>query len=78
MGAEALLLLGEEILERNPARGRATGHLIDVLMMAMFGHARARTEAEFRALLDQAGFVLAHVIPTASALSLVSWHRAKP
>jgi hypothetical protein len=71
MGADALLLLGEEILERDPARGRATAYLIDVQMMAMFGHARARTEAEFRALLDQAGFVLTRVMPTASPLSLI-------
>jgi hypothetical protein len=46
MGSEALLLLGEEILEVDSARGQAAGYLIDVQMMTMFGHARARSEAE--------------------------------
>ena len=71
MGADALLLIGEDILERDPARGRETGYLIDMQMMAMFGYARARSEAEFRALLDQAGFALTLVVPTASPLSVI-------
>ena len=71
MGPDAVLLMGEEILERDPARGRATAYLVDMQMMAMFGHARARTEAEFGALLDQAGFELARVVPTASPMSVL-------
>ena len=71
MGPDAVLLIGEEILESDPARGRATAYLTDLQMMAMFGQARARTEAEFRALLDQAGFELARVVPTASPLSVL-------
>ena len=58
MRAEAVLLLGEEILEIDPGRGQATAYLIDVQMMTMFGHARARSEGEFRALLDQSGFIM--------------------
>jgi hypothetical protein len=69
--ADAVLLLGEDILEPDPARGDATGYLIDVQMMAMFGHARARSEAEFRSLLERSGFVLERVIPTASPVSIV-------
>ena len=46
VGPHATLLLGEEILEVEPARGETTSYLIDVQMMAMFGHARARSEAE--------------------------------
>ena len=71
MGSEALLLLGEEILEVDSARGQATGYLIDVQMMTMFGHARARSEAEFRSLLDQSGFTLRRVIHTASPVSII-------
>ena len=71
MSEHSLLLLGEEILEPDPARGRATGYLIDVQMMAMFGRARARSEAEFRGLFDQAGFSLRRVIPTSSPVSII-------
>jgi hypothetical protein len=71
MGEASLLLLGEEILEPDPARGRATGYLIDVQMMAMYGQARSRSEAEFRGLFDQAGFSLRRVIPTSSPVSII-------
>jgi hypothetical protein len=71
MRGHSLLLLGEEILEPDPARGRATGYLIDVQMMAMFGQARARSEAEFRGLFEQAGFALRRVIPTSSPVSII-------
>jgi hypothetical protein len=40
-------------------------------MMAMFGSARERTEAEFRALLTAAGFDLRRVIPTASLVTIL-------
>lgn len=71
MRSHARLLLGEQILEPDPARGRATGYLIDVQMMAMFGRARQRSEADFRCLLDQSGFSLRRVIPTASPVSII-------
>jgi hypothetical protein len=71
MGPGAVLLVGEELLERDPARSKATGYLIDVQMKAMFGHARARSEADFRRLLDQSDFVLQRVIATASPISIV-------
>lgn len=71
MGPQARLLLGEQILEPDPARGRATGYLIDVQMMAMFGDARERSEAEFRGLFDQSGFSLRRVIPTTSPVSII-------
>src|SRR5215210_85193 len=71
MGSEARLLLGEQILEPDPARGRPAGYLIDTQMMAMFGSARERTVEEFRGLLAEAGFALARVIPTASPVSIV-------
>jgi hypothetical protein len=71
MGEHSLLLLGEQILEPNPAYGRATGYLIDVQMMAMFGHARERSEVEFRGLFDQSGLSLRRVIPTASPIAII-------
>jgi hypothetical protein len=71
MSERSLLLLGEEILEPDPLRGRATSYLIDIQMMAMFGRARARSEVEFRALLDQAGFSLRRVIATSSPVSII-------
>jgi hypothetical protein len=71
MRPDALLLLGEEILELDPARGRAVSYLIDMQMMAMFGHARARSEGEFRILLRRAGFTLRRIIATQSPVSIV-------
>lgn len=71
MGSEARLLLGEQILEPDPARGRPAGYLIDTQMMAMFGSARERTVEEFRGLLAETGFALARVVPTASPVSIV-------
>jgi hypothetical protein len=56
MSRDAHLLIGEQILKPDPARGRATDYLIDVHMMAMFGDARERTEAEHRDLLTASGF----------------------
>ena len=54
MSGDARLLIVEQILEPDPARGRATDYLLDVHMMAMFGDARERTEAEHRDLLMDA------------------------
>lgn len=71
MGPHSLLLLGEQILEPDPARGRATGYLIDVQMMTMFGRARERSEVEFRTMFDQSGFSLRQVIPTPSPIAIL-------
>jgi len=71
MGKDALLLLGEQILEPDPTRGQPMGYLIDIQMMAMFGHARQRTEAEFSGLFAASGFALRRVIATASPVSIV-------
>ena len=65
------LLIVERILEPDPTRGRPTDYLIDTQMMAMFGSARERTEAEFQALLVAAGFDLLRVIATASPVSIL-------
>ena len=71
MDPHARLLIGEQVLEPDPARGQAAAYLIDMQMMAMFGHARTRTEAEFNDLLSQSGFTLRRVIPTGSPVSII-------
>lgn len=71
MGPDGVLLLVEQILQPDPARGRATGYLIDTQMMAMFGHARERSEAEFRGLFALSDFELQRVVPTASPVSII-------
>jgi hypothetical protein len=46
------------------------GKIIDLEMLVMPG-GKERTEAEFRALFDRAGFTLTRVVPTKSPLSVV-------
>ena len=71
MAPEALLLLGEQVLELDPARGQSAGYLVDAQMMAMFGSARERAVDEFRGLLAEAGFALRRIVPTASPVSII-------
>ncbi len=66
MDKNAVLLIGEQILEPDPTRGRPSSYLIDVQMLAMFGSARERSEAEFRHLLAASGFAVRRIIPTQS------------
>jgi hypothetical protein len=53
-----------------PANTPDLGKLIDLEMVVMTG-GRERTEEEFRALFDRAGFKLTRVIPTKSPLSVI-------
>ena len=71
MDSTALSLLGEQILEPDPADGRPTDYLLDVQMMVVFGSARTRTESEFASLLANSGFVMRRVVPTGSPVSLI-------
>jgi SAM-dependent methyltransferase len=71
MGPNGRLLIVEQILPPDPSRGRPTDYLADMHMMAMFGSAQERTEAEFCALLTPAGFDLLRAIPTASLVSIL-------
>ncbi len=71
MRPDARLLIGEQILEADPSRGQATDYLVDLQMMAMFGRARERTEAEFRSLLAASDFSLIRLIVTASPVSIM-------
>jgi len=71
MKPNAVLLICDQILEPDPARGRPIGYLVDMQMMAMFGSARERTEQEFATLLSDAGFGLRRVIATESPVWIV-------
>jgi hypothetical protein len=71
MHADARLLIGEQIFEPDPAIGRPMTYLLDIQMMAMFGSARERTEAEFGELLAASGFAPPRLIPTKSAISIL-------
>jgi hypothetical protein len=71
MRPDSILLLGEDVLDIDPESGKATRFLIDTHVMAMFDRARARNEAEFRGLLDRAGFTLQRIIATTSPVSII-------
>ena len=72
MGSHSVLLLGEQVLEPDPAKGDPADYLIDAQMMAMFGNsARTRTENEFRSLLTDSSFGLRRIIPTTSPVSII-------
>jgi len=47
------------------------GKLLDLEMLVLTPRGRERTKAEFAKLLDQAGFFLTRVIPTAGTLSII-------
>jgi SAM-dependent methyltransferase len=65
MRAGARLLIGEQILDPDPAIGRSMTYLL------VFGSARARTQAEFGELLAASGFTPPRLIPTKSSVSML-------
>lgn len=71
MEPHAVLLVGEQILEPDPAKGDVIGYLMDMQMMAMFGGAKERTAAEFETLFTESGFAIRRIIETASPASLI-------
>jgi hypothetical protein len=70
MKHEARLVIAETILEADPSLGHPVQYFMDVQMMAMYGGARERSEAEFERLLNMAGFVLLRTI-SASPVSIL-------
>lgn len=64
----ATLLLLEGVVP--PGNMPSFEKLLDLDMMLFVG-GRERTEAQFRALLDRAGFRLARIIPTISTISII-------
>jgi hypothetical protein len=67
----ARLLICEQLLEPDPARGNSMLYLLDIQMMAMFGTARERNEAEFRNLLIESGLAFRSLIATASQICIL-------
>jgi len=68
MGPRARVLLVEEVIP--PGDTPSFGKLSDLNMLVSLG-GRERTEAEYRALYEAAGFTLTQVIPTRSRVSLI-------
>ncbi len=68
MGPNSRLLLVEMVLPTGDAPH--PGKMLDMVMLVVPG-GQERTEAEYADLLGKAGFRLARVIPTASAVSIV-------
>ena len=68
MSAEARLLVVDAILPER-AVDQPFAIRMDLHMLLLLG-ARERTEAEFAALLDQAGFELVRTVPTGSPAGL--------
>ncbi len=68
MAPGARLWLVEQVVPPGDAYDRAK--LLDMLMLVLFG-AQERTEAEYRALLEGAGFEWVSVRPTATPFSVV-------
>jgi hypothetical protein len=69
MKPNSWLLIIEAVLP--PGDAPHPGKILDMIMLALFTGAQERTEPEYRELLDKAGFRLARVVPTESAVSIV-------
>ena len=78
MRADSRLLVVEQLLEPDPARGQPMDYLSDMQMMAMFGSARERTRDEFAALLHSAGFEWTGVTATASPAAIIEARPGQP
>jgi hypothetical protein len=71
MEAGARLLICEQILEPDPARGDPSLYSVDAQMLAMFGTARERSVAEFEDLLIETRFAFRRLIPTTSSVFII-------
>jgi O-methyltransferase domain len=69
MADTACLLLAETVLPEGVAPSPVK--FLDLAMLVMTAGGRERTEAEFRALLDRAGFRLTRIVPSSGVISLV-------
>ncbi len=68
MKPDGRLLIIEMVLP--PGDAPHFGKVLDIVMLVMTG-GQERTEAEYGVLLNKAGFRLARVVPTRSAVSIV-------
>ncbi len=71
MCADSRLVLFESVLR--PGDAPDIGKMVDLHMLVLFG-AKERTEAEWNALLGQAGFEVVRIVPTPGS----SWIEARP
>ena len=71
MAPTALLLVAEQLLDADPARGHRSHYLLDIQMMVMFGRAKERSAEDFENLFAAAGLATRRVISTASAMSII-------
>ena len=69
VAANGKLLIVDAVIE--PGNAPAFGKLMDLEMLVMTQGGRERTAAEFRTLLDAAGFHLTRIVPTPSPFSIV-------
>ncbi|HEX2283047.1 MAG TPA: methyltransferase, partial [Thermomicrobiales bacterium] len=73
MAPGSVLLLVEQVLPEHLEVGAAAQRLarLDLQMLVLTPGGRERTEQEFRSLLQEAGFDLRQVIPTASPFRIL-------
>ena len=69
MPANGKILVAEQVIP--PGNQPFTGKLIDVNMLVMTDGGRERTEAEYRALFEKAGFQLTRIVPTQEEVSII-------
>ena len=77
MARDGRLLVVERVVPERVDRSEDTqGMLLGDLNMLLVTGGRERTAAEYQALLESAGFALAHIVPTGTQLSIVEGTRA--
>lgn len=69
MSPDGRLLLIERVLPS--ANAPAPSKFGDLNMLVLTAGGRERTEAEFRSLLDRAGFTLSRILPTSTEVSII-------
>ena len=69
MPANGKILVAEQVIP--PANEPFMGKLLDLQMLVMTDGGRERTEAEYRALFEKAGFKLTRIVPTQREVSIV-------
>ena len=74
MPANGKVLVAEQVIP--PGNEPFMGKLLDLNMLVMTPGGRERTEAEYRALFEKAGFKLTRIVPTQEEMSIIEGIRA--
>jgi hypothetical protein len=69
MPANGKILVAEQVIP--PGNEPFMGKLLDLNMLAVLPGGRERTEAEYRALFEKAGFKLTRIVPTQDEMSII-------